>query len=51
VAPVETDQLAFKVVQVKLDAANATGASGDEVLMFIVFEFKLVLHPLLARTR
>jgi hypothetical protein len=47
----DESQFAFKEVHVKLDASVAFGAVGPVVITTIMFEFKLVLQPLLARTR
>ena len=44
-------QLALREVQVKLSADVAVGEIGGVVPILIVFEFKLVLQPLSARTR
>ena len=49
--PATAPQFAFKEVQVKLEAEVAVGEIGAVVPILIVFEFKLALQPLSARTR
>ena len=51
VPPGTAPQFAFMEVQVKLDAGVAVGEIGAVVPMLMVFEFKLILQPLSARTR